>query len=102
MSQNYYGSINYTELLKNLKEGKIKTHKTEKGVIYVNVNVFINDEPNQYGDIASISAPLKDEFKTEENRKKISKVFIGNLKKSESTITEVKAADFPDDDDLPF
>ena len=104
MSQNYYGSINYDLLLENLKAGKLKTFKTEKGVRLININVFVSDQPDQYENVASVSSPLKEEFHTEEGGKKKNKVFIGNLKKSENSISEATADDFKEDedDDLPF
>ena len=88
MAQNYFGSIDYDKLLADLKEGRLKTYKTEKGKRLINVNVYVNDAPNEYGNIASISVPLKDEFHTEENGKKINKLYIGNLKLSENSTQE--------------
>lgn len=104
MSQNYFGSIDYDKLLAYLKEGRLKTYKTEKGKRLINVNVYVNDAPNKYGNIANISVPLKEEFHTEENGKKINKLYIGNLKLSENSIQEAGAEDFQNDgdDDLPF
>lgn len=104
MAQNYYGSIDFDKLMADLKEGKLKTYKTEKGKRLINVNIYVSDTPNEYGNIASISVPLKEEFHTEENGKKINKLYIGNLKPSENSISEATAEDFPDneDDDLPF
>lgn len=103
MAQNYFGSIDYDKLLTDLKEGRLKTYKTEKGKRLINVNVYVNDTPNEYGNIASISVPLKEEFHTEENGKKINKLYIGNLKPSENSTQEATAEYFQDeDDDLPF
>lgn len=103
MAQNYFGSIDYDKLLADLKEGRLKTYKTEKGKRLINVNVYVNDAPTEYGNIASISVPLRDEFHTEENGKKINKLYIGNLKLSENSTQEATAEDFQDaDDDLPF
>ena len=99
MAQNYFGSIDYDKLLTDLKQGRLKTFKTEGGKRLINVNVYVNDADDQYGNIASISVPLKDEFHTEENGKKINKLYVGNLKKSESKTQEAGAEDFQDDDD---
>lgn len=103
MAQNYFGSIDYDKLLADLKEGRLKTFKTESGKRLINVNVYVNDAPNEYGNIASISVPLKEEFHTEDNGKKINKLYVGNLKPSENSVSEATAEDFQDaDDDLPF
>lgn len=102
MAQNFFGSIDYDKLLSDLKKGRLKTFKTESGKRLINVNIYVNDAPNEFGNIASISVPLKDEFHTEENGKKFNKLYIGNLKKSEDK--EATAEDFKndEDDDLPF
>lgn len=103
MAQNYFGSIDYDKLLADLKEGRLKTYKTENGKRLINVNVYVGDKPSEYGNIASISVPLKDEFHIEENGKKINKLYIGNLKASENSTREATGEDFQDEDDeLPF
>lgn len=103
MAQNYYGSIDFDKLMNDLKQGKLKTFKTEKGKRLINVNIYVSDTPDQYSNIASISIPLKEEFHEEINSKKINKLYIGNLKASENSIQEATAEDFKDDDDdLPF
>lgn len=99
MAQSYFGSIDYDKLLENLKQGKLKTYKSDKGKRYININVYIKDEPDQYGNNASISVPLKDEHKIEKEKR----LYIGNLKKSEPRTQEASAQSFIDDEeDLPF
>jgi hypothetical protein len=100
MAQSFFGSIDYDKLVEALKTGQVKTFKTDNGKRLVNVNVWINDTEDQYGNIASISLSLKDEFK--EEKKKV--VYIGNMKKSTPSITEAAAEDFNDagNEDLPF
>ena len=99
MTQSFYGSINYDKLIEALKSGQIKTYKTENGTRLINVNVWINDETDQYGNSGSISLPLKDEF--QEEKKKV--IYIGNLKKNTPSITEATPQDFEEtEDDLPF
>lgn len=98
MAQSFYGSIDYDKLLEALKSGKIKTHKTDQGKRYVNLNIWVNDEADQYGNHASVSLPLKDEYQEEKNKA----VYVGNLKKNTPKITEATPQDFNDDDDLPF
>ena len=96
MAQSFFGSIDYDKLVEALKT----TFKTENGKRLVNVNIWINDTEDQYGNIASISLPLKDEFK--EEKKKV--VYVGNMKKSTPNITEATPEDFNDagNEDLPF
>ena len=98
MSQLLYGSLNYDALLKAVKSGKVKTFKTESGVRLVNINVWVNDEPDKYDNDASIQVQFKDEFKEEKAD------YVGNLKKYvKKEPKEASANDFPDeDDDLPF
>ena len=100
MAQSFFGSMDYDKLVEALKTGQVKTFKTDNGKRLVNVNVWINDTEDQYGNIASISLSLKDEFK--EEKKKV--VYIGNMKKSTPSITEAAAEDFNDvgNEDLPF
>lgn len=104
MAQNYFGSIDFDELMNALKKGDLKTFVTDKGKRLINVNVWVNDVPNEYGNIASISVPLKeDKYFINDNGKEIKSLYIANLKKSTPKITEGSADDFQeDDDDLPF
>lgn len=99
MSTLLFGSINYDALVKAIKSGKVKTFQTESGVRLVNINVWVNDEPDKYDNDASIQVQMKEEFKEEKGD------YIGNLKKYVKK--EPKAIDgeefFDDqDDDLPF
>lgn len=98
MAQSFYGSINYDKLLESLKSGKLKTYKHENGTRYINVNIYIGDEPDQYKNDGSISVPLKEEY----HQDNIRSVFVGNLKKSTPKVQDADAQDFQDDDDLPF
>lgn len=99
MAISLYGSINFDKLMEALKSGKVKTYKTENGVRLVNVNVWVNDEADQYGNHASVSLPLKEEYQEEKNKA----VYVGNLKKNTPKITEASEQDFQEeDDDLPF
>lgn len=61
MAQLLYGSINYDALLEVLKSGKAKTFKTEKGIRLINVNIWVNDKQDDYGNDASIQVQLKEE-----------------------------------------
>ena len=103
MAQLFYGSI----YLSDIPKDKITTSK-KNGKKYLNITVWMNDQPDPYGNTASISIGQSEQERTS----KASKVYIGNLKTSavqkaasENTTTPlVKAASFVDvpDDLLPF
>lgn len=98
MSKLLYGSIDFSKLLENAKQGHPAFKRVESGKIYLNLNVWINDEPDQFGNNASMQATFKDAPKE-------AKFYFGNLKLStpkEPTELGQGAADIPDDDGLPF
>lgn len=99
MSKSFYGSMCHSDYMEMLKSGKFKGMKSDKsGKVYVNIQVWENDEPDQFGNSMSIKLVAKDEFKDEKP-----KSFIANLKVSEAPKpTEPAAEEFNDDDDLPF
>lgn len=100
-----YGSICYTDLKEALKNAKISAKKvsTQKGEkIYVDVNIWINDEPDQFSNNASIQIQYKKEYITEKD-----KPYIGNLRFMEAKTEEAKPEDLAkladdNDDDLQF
>ena len=99
MSQLLYGSLDFSELLKLAKEGNKAFSKSEKnGKIYLNIQVWINDEKDKFDNDASVQTVFKDATKEE-------RIYIGNLKKSEKRepvpLTE-NDSDIPDETDLPF
>ena len=55
MSRLLLGSINLTELSQKVKSGEIDVFTSKAGVKYVNVAMWINDTPNEWGQIASLS-----------------------------------------------
>jgi hypothetical protein len=96
MSKLLVGSIDLSKIEKSrIIEGK-------NGAKYYNVNVWINDENDQYGNIASIQTGI-----TKEEREAGGKGgYIGNLKdlsaKSEPKTTEQAEVREVEDDGLPF
>jgi len=87
MSKLYLGKINLAKI------NKEKLFKTDKGNIYCDVTIWLNDEPDQYGNDLSIQ-----QSKAGDNDKG---VYIGNAKEykrdnDSSEPEEVQA------DDLPF
>lgn len=101
MAELFYGSINVSELIKMAKAGHSAFTKSDKGVIYANINVWKNDEPDKYGNVLSLMLNS-----TQEKREEEGKVYVGNCKKSERaapTALEGNELDFLDDDEeSPF
>lgn len=95
MSKLMYGSIDFSKLLEEAKKGNKAFSRSNNGKIYLNVNVWINDEKDQYGNIASIQTTFKDATKED-------KFYIGNFKESAPKDLETNSAEIPKDDDLPF
>lgn len=94
---NYYGSIDFSKLLEQAKAGNKAFIKSEKnGRIYLNVDVFIKDEVDQYGNIASIRGTFK-------GAQKEDKFYFSNLKESAPFVEQQPGLnEIPETDDLPF
>jgi hypothetical protein len=76
------------------------TRKNGETFRSVSLNIWVNDQEDQYGNIASVQLQLK-----KENRDKGEKSpYIGNLKQYTPKVQEGTANDFPkdEDDDLQF
>jgi hypothetical protein len=78
MNQSFYGSINITKLLEELKAKHSGFYKGSDGKVYANCTTWLNEQPDKYGNVVSIKInPSKD-------KKDIEKAFyLGNLKKSD-------------------
>lgn len=104
MAKLLYGSINYDALLDQLRTGNIETQIVTRkdGTTFrsVNINVWVNDEEDQYGNVASIQLQLKKEVRDKGEKSP----YIGNMKLHTPTVQEGTAEDFAksEDDDLPF
>lgn len=98
MSKLLYGSLDFSKLLELAKAGNKAFSKASNGKIYLNLNVWINDEKDNYGNDASIQTTFKDSTKEE-------KIYFGNLKISEQKAPEPlpeNSVEIPEPDDLPF
>jgi hypothetical protein len=95
MATSYYGSIDFTKLLEQAKAGNKAFTKNENGKIYLNVRVYVNEEVDKYGNIASLQSNFKGATKED-------KFYFGNLKESTPMEAQVEATDVPDADDFPF
>jgi hypothetical protein len=91
----YYGSIDFTKLMEQAKAGNKAFSKNENGRIYLNVRVWVNDELDKYGNVASFQSNFKGATKED-------KFYFGNLKESTPIEEAVTAQDIPDVDDLPY
>jgi len=101
MSQLYYGSICLTDLIANAKLPHSAFTKGANGKIYCNVNIWLNDEADKFGNVIGVQLNSTKEMRDSEG-----KVYIGNAKKSErqepEALSASAASELPDDDDLPF
>ena len=91
----YYGSIDFSKLLEQAKAGNKAFTKNENGKIYLNVRVWVNDELDKFGNVASFQSNFKGATKED-------KFYFGNLKESVPTEEPVTSDDIPDADGLPF
>ena len=99
MAKLLYGSINFDDLLNQLKTGNIETQIVTRkdGTTFrsVNINVWVNDTEDQYGNTASVQLQLKKEIREKGEKAP----YIGNLKLNTPKVQEGTANDFKDEDD---
>jgi hypothetical protein len=81
--------------MEQAKAGNKAFTKSENGKIYLNVRVYVNDEVDKYGNVASFQSNFKGATKED-------KFYFGNLKESTPLETLVVDADIVSEDDLPF
>jgi len=95
MSKSYYGSIDFSKLLEQAKSGNKAFSKSENGKIYLNLRMYINDEEDKFGNVASFQSNFK-------GAQKEDKFYFGNMKESTPIETEVNASEIPDENEMPF
>ena len=98
MSKLLVGSIDFTKLLDEAKKGNKAFSRASNGKIYLNLNVWINEEKDKFGNIASLQSSFVDAQKED-------KFYFGNLKEIEQKLPEPIAensSEIPDSSDLPF
>ena len=96
MAQSFYGSIDFSKLIEQAKAGHKAFTKSEKnGKIYLNVDVYVKDEVDKFGNIASIRGTFKGATKED-------KFYFANLKESQFNEQKVEASDVDGLDDLAF
>lgn len=91
-----HGSICMTDLSEAFKKNHTAFNKSEKnGKLYANIAVWMNDEPDQYGNILSFQLNSKKDATDD-------KVYFGNAKLPDG-VKPVQAKVEPEDDrSLPF
>ena len=77
----YTGGINLS------KVDKSKLNKDDKGNVWLNVALWVNEDPDDYGNHASIQ---------QSTTKEEEKIYLGNLKKYQ------REQEVAEDTDLPF
>lgn len=89
MSKLLTGSINLSKI------DKSKLYTSEKGEKFLNLSIWINDEVDNYGNIASIQQSTK---------KDETKIYLGNLKeyKKPEENKQEQQTQQKEQDDLPF
>jgi hypothetical protein len=98
------GSIDLTKIEKSKIITQDKNGKTfESGSKYLNLVVWINEDEDEYGNIASIQVSNSKEERDAGSKS----VYLGNLKQLESKKDDVPSDSAPTDngsveDDLPF
>lgn len=95
MSQSYYGSIDFSKLIEQAKSGNKAFSKSENGKIYLNVRMYVNDEVDKFGNVASFQSNFKGATKED-------KFYFGNMKESTPMEAQIEISDVPAEDDLPF
>lgn len=104
MAKMLVGSIDLNKIDKNKI---VKTDKNgqpfQNGAKYFNVVIWVNDETDQYGNIASIQESIT----KEERESGVKPTYIGNLKNiqgqnTNETSSNVQTHETEEDDDLPF
>jgi hypothetical protein len=95
MATGFYGSIDFSKLMEQAKAGNKAFTKSENGKIYLNVRVYVNDEVDKYGNIASFQSNFKGATKED-------KFYFGNLKESTPLEIPIVEAEIIDASDLPF
>jgi hypothetical protein len=85
MSTLYTGSICVSDI------DKSKLTQAKNGKLYLSVDIWINDQPDNYGNTGSISIRQS----KEERESKTKKVYIGNLKPVEKSNSAAPINDLP-------
>ena len=91
MARRFYGSIDVTKISKE------KLIKGKKGT-YAPLTIWLNDEPDQFGNSLSIQENLSKEERDEGKKA----TYLGNLKEADGQAAPQQAAADNENEDLPF
>lgn len=92
------GSICITDLMEAAKAAHSSCTRAKNNKAYANVILWVNDEPDKYGNTVSIQLNP-----TKERRETDPKVYIGNAKPLTAPVTETKEPEITESEDgLPF
>lgn len=98
MSQMLTGSVCFTDLKEALKKAHSSGSRASNGKVYANIVIWINDEPDKFGNTVSIQLNS-----TKDKRESEGKVYIGNAKPTVASAPEpISSSDIEEDDDLLF
>lgn len=89
MSQLFIGSICVSDIPKD------KLTQAKNGKLYLNIDIWVNDENDKYDNIGSVSVRQS----KEEREAKLKKLYLGNFKTSDFKPAEPEQKAI---DDLPF
>jgi hypothetical protein len=92
----FIGSLCLSDLNAKAKEGHSAFSKASNGKIYVNVNLWHNEEPDQYEKVAKIQLSKPKDSKEETT-------YVGSFSLPKKKEPEaVIPSEIPSDDDFPF
>jgi hypothetical protein len=99
MSKLLTGSVCLTDLIEQAKKKHSAFSKAKNDKIYGNIAIWINDEPDKYGNTVSIQLNSEKDKRDAEG-----KIYIGNAKPlpNQQSAQIEDANDLPETDDLPF
>lgn len=102
MNTLFSGSICLTELIEQAKKGHSAFSRAANQKVYVNINIWQNEEVDKFGNSISLQLQSK-----KENIEKEGKIYIGNAKKFErqdpKPLDPNNVSDITEPlDDLPF
>ena len=93
----YFGSICLSDMNEQAKKSHPAFTRGKNGKIYVNIVQWFNGEPDQYGNIGSLSL-------SKPKDSELPNTYIGNMKAplTDAPLSSVTDDEVPADDDLPF
>jgi hypothetical protein len=101
MSKLLTGSVCLTDLIEQAKKKHSAFSKAKNDKIYGNIAIWINDEPDKYGNTVSIQLNSEKDKRDAEG-----KIYIGNAKplpnQKAAQIEETDTNNLPETDGLPF